>query len=499
MPLGIAGVIEGFYGRPWTWDERVEVMGFCHDRGMTHYLYAPKDDPKHRQEWREPYTAGELDGFRRLVGAGGLAVGFAVSPGLSIDYGSAEDRSALMAKLDQALGAGITLVCLALDDIPLRDGLGEEHAELTAWVYERLGDGARLLLVPTEYVGTAPSAYLDALAAGVPDDVPIGWTGASVVNDTITAGQARARATALGDRPPLLWDNFPVNDGVMGDRLFMGPLRGREPGVADECCGYLANPMVQPRCSKLPLASVAAWLRGDDPDEAWAAEAGAARVFAEACDGTVPRALVAALVEEADGPGWPGAAARLATWLRDAAGCDAPGMGDEAAPWVEQVRAEAGAGLVALRLYQVTRPVVRIDGDGRGRAAPPDADAAVRLAFALAVRWGALRRSPVSVMGPRWGFRPSLGQRPGGGWRLLPEALQEDENAIDALARLAMGEAAHEPGPAPLWVGADGTEVEVGADGSFTVAPDAIVLARAGGAVTRTLVPAEPPVDDRRL
>ena len=56
---------------------------------------------------------------------------------------------------------------------------------------------------------------------------------------------------------------------MMGDRLFVGPLRGREPGLAAACSGYLANPMEQARASLLPLASIAAFLRGDDPVEAW--------------------------------------------------------------------------------------------------------------------------------------------------------------------------------------------------------------------------------------
>lgn len=496
--LAVAGLIEGFYGRPWSWDERVEVMRFCAERGMSHYVYAPKDDPKHRHDWRAPYDGAELDGFRRLVGEGGLEVGFAVSPGLSMDYGDGGDRTALLAKLEQAVDVGITLVCLALDDIPLRPGLGDEHAGITAWLHDRLGERARLLLVPTEYIGTASSPYLDALSAAVPPDVPIAWTGASVVNDAVTAAEATARANALGGRPPLLWDNYPVNDGLMGDRLYMGPLWGRDPGLLAACSGYLANPMVQPRCSKLPLASVAAWLRGEDPVDAWAREAGEARVFAEACDGSVPRALVAALSEEGDGPGWPGPATRLARWLEEAAHCDAPGLEDEARPWLDQTRAEAGVALLGLRLYQATRPVVTIDADGHGRAAAVDPDRIVALAFRLAAAWREVRRGPASVMGARWSFRPALDHRPGGGWRLRRDALEEDHSAVDRLARLALAAASEATG-GPLWVGADGDAVTLGDDGSFQVAPGAVVLARSGSAVTRASVPARPPVEDGRL
>src|SRR5439155_25197601 len=160
------------------------------------------------------------------------------------------------------------------------------HADLTTFLRDHLGDRADLVLVPTEYVGTGSTPYLDALAKGVPGDVPIAWTGDTVVNDTITAAQALVRAAALGDRPPLVWDNYPVNDGIMTDRLHLGPLWGRDHGLAERCSGYLANPMVQPMASKLPLASIAAWLRGDDPLAGWAAEAEVRvlRGFAGACD-----------------------------------------------------------------------------------------------------------------------------------------------------------------------------------------------------------------------
>ncbi|MCB1015823.1 MAG: beta-N-acetylglucosaminidase domain-containing protein [Acidimicrobiales bacterium] len=55
MPWDIRGLIEGFYGRPWSWDERCAVARFVAERGMTHYVYAPKDDPRHRERWRDPY------------------------------------------------------------------------------------------------------------------------------------------------------------------------------------------------------------------------------------------------------------------------------------------------------------------------------------------------------------------------------------------------------------------------------------------------------------
>ena len=294
MGWGHRGVIEGFYGPPWSWAARAAVMRSCHERGMDLYLYGPKDDPLHRERWRDLYPSAELDGFASLVAEDTLQVGFAISPGLSIDTASADDRAALAAKVDQVVDLGVGAGGAAVRRHPVRPGLGPEHAELTTWLHDHLDGRAELILTPTEYAGTEPSPYLDALAAGLPEDVLIGWTGRRVVCDEITVAEAQARADALGGRPPFVWDNYPVNDGLMADQLFLGPLRGREPGLDSGCSGYVANPMVQPMASTLPLASIAGYLAGDDPEAAWQDAAGPWRTFAEACDGDLPRRLVAA-------------------------------------------------------------------------------------------------------------------------------------------------------------------------------------------------------------
>jgi hypothetical protein len=499
--LRVRGVLEGFYGRPWTWDERVAVARWCADRGMPHYVWAPKDEPLHRERWREPWPAEVLAGFGRLAAEPDVVLGVGLSPGLDVDYGSPADRRVLVDKVGPAVDAGARLVALCLDDIPDRPGLGQDHAAVTAHLWEHLDGRADLVLVPTQYVGSRPTPYLDALAAGVPDDVPIGWTGDAVVNDVVTVAQATARGAALGGRPPLLWDNVPVNDAIMADRLFLGPLRGREPGLVDGLGGYLANAMVQPRASTLPLASIAGWLQGRDPAAAWATEADRLgwRVLAEACDGGVPRALVGVLAACVGDPSWAGAAAALAAWLAEAAGVTAPGLEDEAGPWVEQVRAEARVGRAALELLAATRPALRAGPDGRGRALPPADVDALLAAFGVMGRWPEVRRSSVSVLGVRCGFRPALGQAADGSWSLLPGLLEEDRNAVDHLVRLAVGEATGGTPADPLVVTVDGTPVEVEADGTFPARPGSLVVARCGPVATGGRAPFEPPVRDRRL
>jgi len=499
MTWAIRGLIEGFYGLPWTWDERLIVTRACAERGMTHYVYAPKDDPKHRSRWRELYSHRKLEGFDRLLSGSGLTIGFAIAPGLDIDPDDPDDRAALAAKVDQVVGVGVPLVVLALDDLPPdhrgAGTRGVDHATLATWLRDHLADRAALALVPTEYVGTERSPYLDALAREVPDDVPIGWTGRHVVNDEITAADARMRAASLGGRPPLLWDNYPVNDALMSDRLFLGPLWGREPDLADVCSGYLANAMVQPRCSLLPLASVAAFVRGDDPLDGWAAAAGGLQVFAEACDGSVPLALARLFVGQIDGPGWYDAARPLADWLHAAARCGAPGLEGEADDWLEQVHQEARITLAALRLLQAIRPAAVIDAKGAGRVIRPDLDAAAAEAFGLSLSWPRAHRSTMTVFGVRSGFRPVVGQWPNGQWRFEPSALEHGRNATDLLVRSAFAALADGPSPTEaagsVEVLVDGEPVTVADDDTFRAPAGATVVVRVGRHHTTVTGPAD--------
>lgn len=495
----IRGVIEGFYGPPWSWTDRAHVMATCHRWGMTHYVYAPKDDPYHRQQWRTPYPSADLDGLTGLVEQDTLAVGFAISPGLTMDYGDPGDRAALAAKIDAVVARGVRLVCLALDDIPPRPGLGAAHAEVTTWLHEHLGDRARLVLVPTEYTGTDPTPYLDDLAHGVPEDVPIAWTGSRVVCDEITVAEATARAAAIGHRRPLVWDNYPVNDAVMGDRLFTGPLRGRPPELLGACSGWIANPMVQPRASLLALASVAGWLRGEDPEAAWRAELGPLATFAEACDGVEPRRRVRALANALPGDRWGPALGEVDTWFRSAAACEAPGLEDEVGPWLDQIRSEGGLGRAAVRLVQSSRPVVRVGTDGAGAVAGPDLAQLGEQALTLAALWPSVRRAAVSVLGPRCGVRPVIDQWPDGAWRYRVEAVTEDANALDDLVRLALAAAGQPDAPHEVSVTADGRVVEVADDGSFA-APAGVAVTAHWGHLRTTVDPgAGPPLRDRRL
>ena len=454
------GVIEGFYGSPWSRAARLEVLEAIAGFGMNAYVYAPKSDPLHRDRWRDPYDDPQLAHFADLAQRGdalGVRVGFAISPGVDIAYDRDADRVAVLAKLTPLLDRGVDWFVLALDDIPARPGLGREHAALAGWLLDalRAAPGAaspELTLVPTEYVGTGSSPYLTELAAGLPESVAVMWTGTTVCSPTITAAQARARAEAVGGRRPLVWDNFPVNDGPMERALHLGPYRGREPALAGEVSGVLCNPMIQPRASLVALATAADWMRAPDrydSDTAWtrAVDVVAApdrrpalRALAHACeDGPLcppAETRVQRLVDRL-GLGLEGDHAEARDQLRElfdtvrtegrAWAAEPDALGEEVAPWLAAARREAKAGLAALGLLDA------LDVQA-------SAEDLLVHAFATLLAWGTARAGGEHlVFGPRFAVYPAVVQLTGGAPGLdVDLAVVEDASAIDRVCRHAL-------------------------------------------------------------
>ena len=166
--------------------------------------------------WREPYDAEELQRFDELAARAddaGVRFGFAISPGLDITYevrrrprGAARE-AARRSPTRRRRGS-----CCCSTTSRCNPGSRRVQADLATWLLGALraaAPDATLTVCPTEYVGMQPSPYLADLAAGLPPTVDVMWTGPTVCSPTITAADARARAAALGGRPPLVWDNYP--------------------------------------------------------------------------------------------------------------------------------------------------------------------------------------------------------------------------------------------------------------------------------------------------
>ena len=116
----ICGVVEGFYGRPWSSAQRRQLFAWMKTWGMNTYLYAPKDDLKHRLFWRELYSESEADALKQLIGdcrSKGLRFIYAIAPGLDLSFSSRKDLARLRRKADHLVDLGCRDFTLAFDDI----------------------------------------------------------------------------------------------------------------------------------------------------------------------------------------------------------------------------------------------------------------------------------------------------------------------------------------------------------------------------------------------
>ena len=250
--------------------------------GMNVYFYGPKDDPFHRERWRDPYPADQIARIGELVRVGhenGVDVWFAISPGLSMTYSDSGDYRALLAKLDAVAAVGVKHVAFFVDDVPevltheadraRFSSLAAAHAYVITMLKRDLdARGLALAVVPTTYTNSFGSReYARELGRLLPPGVPLAWTGIDVVAPDMTAAEARDWSTLI-QRPPLIWDNYPVNDFARW-RLFLGPLRGRSADLPAAVAGFVANPMNEAHASMLPLWTVADYLKNPaayDPD-----------------------------------------------------------------------------------------------------------------------------------------------------------------------------------------------------------------------------------------
>lgn len=269
------GIIEGFYGKPWTHQDRLDILRFEGYQAMNVYYYAPKDDPYHRELWREAYPPEAMKRLGELTDAARqnfVNFCFAISPGLTMTYSSDADFKALTDKLESVGKLGVSCFGLFLDDVP-QDlqhpedktkfrTLGQAHIDLINKLDDYLKSRSpenHLVVTPTTYTNEWGSRdYIKELGAGVNPDVPIVWTGPKVASPTISVDAAREWGAYL-HRKPLVWDNFPVNDGTPWTR-YLGPMRGRDPNLPSAIQGLFSNPMNQAYASMIPLATVADYL-----------------------------------------------------------------------------------------------------------------------------------------------------------------------------------------------------------------------------------------------
>ena len=282
----LSGVIEGFYGPPWSDEERGQLFRQMQEGGLNTYIYAPKDDLHHRAHWREPYAA--LAGVRlgaliRAAQFHRVRFVYALSPGLDFRSGDPADAHALQRRFDQLLALGCEHFALLFDDLPERGDTGSvasAHCTTanTAFHYLRSQRAAaQLAFCPAPYCGRMAASgvgepgYLATVGRGLAPEIDIFWTGPEIISREITVAHVRELQTLLR-RKPLIWDNLHAND-YDGRRFFCGPYAGRAPALRHEVRGLIVNPNCEFPLNFVPLHTLAAFNRTStwDPRTAYLA------------------------------------------------------------------------------------------------------------------------------------------------------------------------------------------------------------------------------------
>ncbi len=284
--LAWRGIVEGFYGVPWKHSARLRMLEFMGKVKMNIYLYAPKDDPFHREHWREPYPPEEAERLTELIRTAQenfIEFVFCISPGLSMVYSDPTEFERLTAKVDAVRQMGVRSFGLLLDDIPEQlihpadkhayPSLASAHADLANrlhhWLKERDAH-AWLIVCPTFYHNLGEPPYVQELGEKTEPGISIMWTGKQVVSREITAEQAELFTLAIR-RKPFVWDNYPVND-YEPSRLLMGPVTGRDRETLAYLEALVSNPMNQAEASRVALGTYADFLWNADaydPQRSW--------------------------------------------------------------------------------------------------------------------------------------------------------------------------------------------------------------------------------------
>ena len=275
------GVVEGFYGTPWSHKARLSLIDFYGRYKMNTYIYGPKDDPYHSSpDWRKPYPEDEAADIKELVEAcraNYVDFVWAIHPGQDIKWNE-EDYAALVAKFEDMYALGVRAFAIFFDDISgdganpyrqveLLNRLGEEFVKVK-------GDVAPLIICPTDYnrswANPTERGSLAVYGRELDPSVRVFWTGDYVCSD-LTPATLEWVGTRI-QRPALYWWNFPVTD-YCRHIVMQGPVYGLDQTLtAENLCGFVSNPMEHAEASKLALYGVAdyTWNIEDyDPHANW--------------------------------------------------------------------------------------------------------------------------------------------------------------------------------------------------------------------------------------
>ncbi len=290
------GVVEGYYGTPWSREARESLFRFYGRNKMNVYIYGPKDDAFHHGKGCYlPYPEDKAKEITELVAAAKknhVRFVWAIHPADTVKWnvnGGKDQLDKLCAKMEDMYKLGVRDFGVFVDDSAGEILKPERQAALCNYILENFvrkhpeDVTPYLIMVPTGYnKGWTNAKFLNTLGSQLDKTTRVMWTGDTVVNDITLKGQKWV-SERLG-RPTYIWWNWPCNDFKRG-RLSMGRTYGlgTEPEMREQMTGFVANPMEQAEANKVGLFGVAdyAWnITGFKSETSW--REGIARLYPEA-------------------------------------------------------------------------------------------------------------------------------------------------------------------------------------------------------------------------
>jgi hypothetical protein len=262
------GIIEGFFGPPWSWRERMAVVDRLAPAGYGFYHYAPKGDAHLRRHWQTPHppaATAAIAAFAARCRGHGVRFGIGLTP-FDLHHGVDEAGLArLAARLADLDAIGIDDLAILFDDMrgDLPD-LAQRQAAIVDFCAQRTR-ATRLYVCPSYYsddrvldrvFGERPADYLETLGRLLDPAIRVYWTGEEVCAREIGPGHLADVAARLG-RHVCLWDNYPVNDGPrMSGHLHLRGFTGRTAANAPWLTGHAINPALQPLLGCIPALTL---------------------------------------------------------------------------------------------------------------------------------------------------------------------------------------------------------------------------------------------------
>jgi hyaluronoglucosaminidase len=262
------GIIEGYFGTPWTWDARTTVMRTLKPHGYDFFTYAPKADACLRRDWQSDFTPDHAETLTRFAAdcrEADVRFGLGLSPYEAFLDFNAEVRAALVRKIKQINAIGAEELAILFDDMHgAQDDLAVQQAEILR-VVQGETSARKIIMCPSYYsddpvldrvFGARPEKYLTQLGALLDPAIGIFWTGEEVCSREYSCGHLR-RVSEILQRKPVLWDNYPVNDGArMSQFLHIRGATGRPASIGAEISAHAINPALQAHLTMIPAITL---------------------------------------------------------------------------------------------------------------------------------------------------------------------------------------------------------------------------------------------------